>query len=117
MAARRLGLTALTAAGPLFGSGGGATCGCGSARAFTAFAAAEAQAAGGGLLRRGGARPQLAWQPLPLLGGVRAFAKLPPHTELTMPSLSPTMNQVTAVSGSKLYSKGFRRGLPGFAHV
>ena len=30
----------------------------------------------------------------PLLGGLRGFAKYPPHTRLEMPSLSPTMSQV-----------------------
>ena len=27
------------------------------------------------------------------LGGARGYAKYPPHTELQMPSLSPTMSQ------------------------
>ena len=93
MSARRLGLTAFSAAGRVLGSfGGGAAGGC--AKGFSTFVAAELQAGGGGLLRRTSSRSQPAWQPLPLLAGTRGFAKLPPHIELTMPSLSPTMNQV-----------------------
>jgi len=54
----------------------------------------------------GGAGPALGtaaaawWRPAALsapaaslLGGCRGYAKYPPHTELQMPSLSPTMNQ------------------------
>lgn len=92
MAARRLGLRALSVAAPLLSGGAAGSCN-GAVRGFVASAAAEGlQAADGGLLRRSAARHQ--WQLLPLLGGARGFAQLPPHIELTMPSLSPTMERV-----------------------
>ncbi len=44
-------------------------------------------------------RPSLLPAPASLLlGGARGYAKYPPHTELQMPSLSPTMNQASGRS-------------------
>jgi hypothetical protein len=99
MAARRLGLRALSAVSPLL-SGSAAT-GCnGITRGFMAATAGGSLTTGGNLLRRSAARhqPQLAQ----LLGGCRGFAQLPPHIELAMPSLSPTMERVRKVSYVKV---------------
>ena len=91
MAARRLGLRALSAA-PLLSNGTAGGC-SGIARGFFAAAAAEGQlTSSGSLLRRSAARHQ--WQLQQLLGGCRGFAQLPPHIEMQMPSLSPTMERV-----------------------
>jgi hypothetical protein len=94
MAARRLGLRALSAV-PLLSSSAAGGCG-GIARGFMAAAACEGQlTSSSSLLRRSAARHQ--WQPLQLLGSCRGFAQLPPHIEMQMPSLSPTMERVRPV--------------------
>lgn len=94
MAARRQGLRALSAV-PLLSNGAAGGCGV-LARGFMAAAACEGQlTSSSSLLRRSAARHQ--WQLQQLLGGCRGFAQLPPHIEMQMPSLSPTMERVRPV--------------------
>lgn len=104
MAASRAVLRAVSCAASLLNGGGGAShqfaaasFRIGGARGIHGSAAATFWA--GSFAQSATLRPVLRreWMGGPglVLGGhARAFASLPPHIKLEMPSLSPTMNQV-----------------------
>lgn len=110
MAARRAALRAASSATLLLNGGSAASHQCaaaslrnGGARGIYNGAAATIWAssfAKSATLRPVLRREWMVGPGLGLGGHARAFASLPPHIKLEMPSLSPTMNQVRVNHGS-----------------